>query len=51
MLPAKDDERHAVEVTVSVDGTLVTRRAMLELPDVLLEVEFGALFSRRAANI
>ena len=25
--------------------------AAVELPDVLLEVEFGALFSRKAANI
>ena len=30
---------------------LVVKGAMLELPDVLLEVEFGTPFSRKAANI
>ena len=37
-LPAKDDERHAVENDLQVNGTLVAKGAALELPDMLPEV-------------
>ena len=49
-LPVEKDERQPVELDVWVDGTFIAEEVALELPDVLRE-EFGAPFSRKAANI